>query len=218
VRRWNRASLGEGYEAARLDAFKGISALMLRFPDGACGLVFPRAAVERKPMVNFLDGNYQMTWSPLGFVLPSDIAALQADADRQANVFVRKSDGRVLARPHTRIFVAPEDVFRNEPGCVRFIDPHYSVTARYEVLKTSVSCIVVRTLGWAWPAREESAEHADRPTSRMHIIGWQCVGTELIHGLTPVTYEKLTCIRHSDVVELKDLARQAIFQPPPSRG
>lgn len=218
VWRWNHASLGEGFEGTRLDAFKGTSALMVKLPDGACVLVFPRAVVQRTPMINFLDGDYQMRWSPLGYVSSSEIVALQDDADRQTNVLVRKSNGHILARPHTRIFAVAAVAFRNESGCVRFIDPHYALTARFEVLRTSVPCATVRVLGWAWPAREESAEHVGRSASILHIIGWRCVGSKLIRGLTPTTYENVMCAHGRNFVELRDLARQAILQSPPSGG
>lgn len=222
VRRWNYASLGIGFEKARLEAFEGTPALMLRFPNGACGLAFPRTAegAERGQMVNFLEGNYHMYWSPLGYVSASEFAALQADADRQTNVFVRKSNGHVIPRRNARIFVVPSNVFIDESNCARFVSPAESLTERYEVvLQSGASCAVVRTLGWAWPAREKSAEDAGRPpTSTMSIIGWRCVGSELIRDLTPVTYEKITCTRGGSTVELRDLAREAISQPPPSGG
>lgn len=220
VRRWNNASLGEGTESARLYAFKGTSALMLRFPDGACGLVFQRTKVaageqQREPLVSFLDSNWAMGLGPLGYVAPSKIAALQADANRETNVFVRKSNGHVLARRGARIVSVPENVFINEPGCEHFLDPKSITYERYEVLRTTVACVVARALGWAWPARQQSANQAGKPTNTMRVIGWQCVGSELIQGLSPTTYEKITCTRRKDVVELRSLARQLLSQSPP---
>lgn len=219
VWQWNHASLGEGAEAARVDAFKGNAALMLRFPDGACGLAFPRARVaageqQREPMVDFLHGNYYMRWSPLGHVSSSEIAVLQADAHKQVNVFVRRSNGHVVARPHAHIVVAPANVFVSEPGCEHVVVPKYPVTGRYEVLRSDVACVVVRTLAWAWPVLVESASKMGKPptnTISIAINGWQCVGSTWVQGLTPRTYERIVCRRGRNVLELKDLATRALF-------
>jgi hypothetical protein len=216
VGRWNHASLGEGPEAARLAAYQGTSALMVRFPDGACGLVFPRGKVtpgehDRASMVSFLDGNYTMSWSPLGMASASEMAKLQSDADKQTNVFVRKSNGSVFARWDAQIVAAPNITFLNEPECLHIIVPSYALTARYEVKRTSVACVVVRTLMWAWPSLEHAAEQADKPTRTMYIIGWRCVGADRIQSFTPVTYEKITCTHGGNVTEVQNLAKQAIL-------
>lgn len=220
VRRWNDATLGEGTEAARIDAFKGRSALMVGFPDGACGLAFPRTKVaageqQRKPLVNFLDSNWPMDLGPLGFVPTQKIAMLQSDATNlETNVVVQKSNGHIRARRGASIFFSPENVFI-EPGCEGFVDPKALTYTDYEISRTTVACVVARALGWAWAARQQSAEQAHKPTNTMSIIGWRCVGSALIQGLSPTTYEKITCTRRKDVVELRNLERQTYQSSPP---
>jgi hypothetical protein len=222
VRRWNDATLGEGTESARLDAFKGTSALMIGFPDGACGLVFPRIKVaagerQRAPLVDFLDSNWSMGFGPLGLVSPAQVTLLESDATNLAiNISVQKSNGHVRARRDASIFFFPANVFTAPPnGCVGFVD-NANTYPSYEIVRNTVACVVARALGWAWPERQQSAERAGKPTSAMRVIGWRCVGSTLIQGLSPRTYEKITCTRRKDIVELRNLVRRAFQSSPPS--
>lgn len=224
MRRWNEATVGEGTESARLDAFKGTSALMVGFPDGVCGLVFPKTKVaaaegQRKPLINFLDSNWSMNGGPLGLVPPAQIITLESDATNvETNVFVRKSNGHLRAHHGASIFFFPANVF-TEPsdGCVAFTGPSGpSLTyPSYEIVRTTAACAVARTLGWAWPTLQQTAERTGKPTTTKRVGGWGCVGSALIKDLSPRTYEMITCTRHKDVVELRDLVRRAFQSSPP---
>jgi hypothetical protein len=221
VQRWNDATLGEGTETARLDAFKGTSALMVGFPDGACGLVFPKTKAaegekQRAPLVDFLDSNWSMGFGPLGSVSSAQITLLESDATNLAiNISVRKSNGHVRAHRGASIFFFPANVFTEPPdGCVGFVDKSNTYPS-YEIVRNTVACAVARALGWAWPERQQSTERAGKPTSAMRVIGWRCVGSALIRGLSPTTYEKIICTRRKDVVELRNLERQTLRSSPP---
>jgi hypothetical protein len=209
VSRWNKASLGNGRLLARVDAVEGGFALMFTLPDSACGLAFPRGAApanahQPDPLVNVLGGNYALRWSPLGIVSSSNIARFQADANRRTNVIVEKSGGKVLVRPRASIPAIHANVFVNAPGCGRVIVPGVVLSGRYNVIKATVDCLVVRTLIWAWTEEENSpTADASVPRSTLRIIGWRCVGANLIPGLTPPMYEKVTCTSGIDVVEAR---------------
>jgi hypothetical protein len=212
VQKWNRATLGEGHFEASLDAtVRRQSALMFSFPNGACGLAFSRRMTatgsRRQPLVNFESGDYPLAWSPLGLVSSPEQVKLNADASKRTNVVVNKS-GRVVVRPHAHIFDVPFDVFKT-PNCAHVVVvPVGPLNAQYEIVKTTVSCVAVRTLLWAWTSSQASKEQAHSPSSMVRASGWQCIGSEPIPGFTPVTDEKITCTSGGDIMEARNLLRQ----------
>lgn len=178
---------------------------MFAFGNGACGLAFSTRSTtptggQRGVYVSFLGGDYGLGWSPLGFVSKSEIAELHADAGERANVMVEKATGRAtVRRGATHMMTVPATVFVNAPTC-KYVAVPASISDRYEILRSSVSCVVVRMLLGAW-SDEGSAEAARGMKSPMSIIGWRCVGSERKREFTPTTYEKVTCVRGSNIVE-----------------
>jgi hypothetical protein len=180
VQRWNNASLGDGSLSASREAMTGKAALVFTFQNGACGLVFPthtanKAEKQYATYVSIDGGNFSLDWSPLGLVRRSEIEKLRADASRHTNVTVERKTGRIVAlHQHGQTLNVPANVFISPPGgCKRVTLPNSLYVGRYNVVHTDVSCIMTRTLLWAW-ATERSPAHPEA----IHILGWACVGTE----------------------------------------
>lgn len=213
VQQWNNVPLGNGRLSAAGEAMKGKAALMFAFGNGACGLAFsttnPDNAAEkpRETYVSIGEGNYRLYWSPLGLVRGSEMAKLRADANKHTNVTVQRGTGHISAfRPEGRMLVVPGDVFIRLPGgCKRVTLPNSSFVGRYQVVRTSASCLLTQMLLWAW-ATERSAEHPEAK----YILGWACVGTEKIRNdnIAPALYEEVTCTSGKSVVEARNEIRR----------
>lgn len=209
IQQWNHATLGEGRSDASLDAAAHTqAALMFAFPNGACGLAFAHRITatgsHRKPLITFDSGDYPLEWSPLGFVSAAERAKLNTDASRRSNVTVR-GDGSIVAQPYATIRIVP-NVFET-PSCTHtVVVPVGPMGAQYEIVKTTASCVMVRTLLWAWTYGQASKTQASSDIIRAD--GWRCVGHEAIPGFTPVTYENVTCARGVGTMEARNLLRQ----------
>lgn len=193
---------------ASAGAVRGKSALMFSLPNGACGLAFPkRHAIvhgeevpEYGPFVSLIGGDYDLARSPLGFVSDSELAKFDHAAEKQTNVIVRKATGRVVMRPKARILAMPEIKFLNYPECTVVSVPGH--LTGYGIVSHGVSCVVVRTLIWAWA--EDEGKNQNHPRRVIRIIGWRCVGTKPIAHFSPRTYEIVTCARGKEVVQARN--------------
>ncbi len=203
---WNRASLNEVRRSVEIDAMTRKAALMFAFQNGACGLAFPAHTTnlfgeQRGTYVSFLGGDFWLGWSPLGFVTKAEIAKLRNDASRYTNVIVQNHTGRVvLRRGHRHMLIVPAKVFINPSSyCKHVVLSDSFLRGSYNVLATSVGCMMTRTLLWGWGA-ESLTEHPEK----MNIIGWQCKGSNEIPDFTPVTYEKVTCVSGANMIEARN--------------
>jgi len=149
VQRWNQAPLGNGRHSAVADGAFSPAALMFT-TDGVCGLAFPpkaaRATGEGGVFVNGLSGDYPLAQSPLqAYRAESPTQArLEARAGVRTNVHIALSTGKLTAERGATMPTVDVSLLGAATGCTTIAPPLHAVP--YSVVKTTVSCPLVRTL------------------------------------------------------------------------
>jgi hypothetical protein len=210
VHEWNSASIvGAGPSVARDVEARTRPALMFAYSDGFCGLAFPSAGV----FVSGLGGDYRLEDNPLvgltDVLSPTEVR-LEAEASRNTNVRVNMS-GKVSPSRHETLPTMSYAKLETSAPCAEVGSP--DDLTLYEI-ESSVNCELVRTLIYAWNNNYHTFELVPgRSTATYHLIGWTCVGSELVSGRERPTYKTLRCTRGAEVIEGKYVPPAPTFPP-----
>jgi hypothetical protein len=198
---------------------------MFASPDGVCGLAFSSRAAEATGegavFVSGLGGDYPLAGSPLHpYAADSSTQAqLEAQANKRTNVRLESPGGKVIAKPHATMPIVGFNLLDTTADCEHLLPAltgtnSFSLVG-YTLIKTTVSCPVVRTVIWAWSADEGTATHTGKPKANVLIAGWHCVGTNLLANSATPTYSQVTCSKGTNVIEVQAVRTRTSSEGPP---
>ena len=181
VAKWNDAPLGNGRRYVNAEGALDRRALMVRFSDGTCGVVFSRGHGKDGGgfgvYVQVMRGDWIWVFNPVDpmAVTDANIQALFALADRQTNVRVLAPSGRVAAVAGQSIATAtfPAAVPPGPPCRTIVTAPPFG-SSDYRAYRHGPSCATTRELLYAYEDGEGRASRHD-PGTRV-IVGWRCTG------------------------------------------
>jgi hypothetical protein len=187
VEEWNGATLGTGKQAVASIAGLTSRALVFRYADGVCGLAFAlsarRSTLGAFPsvFVTALQGDYQLPFAPVtGPRTPRPLpsySTLERLSERQVNVSVQSSTGRIVPLPRGTITKLPYTILDTRSPCSVIVAPPSISTIPYTLVRSNVACLLVRTLAWAYLGREGALVSTSESRETRLIIGWRCEGT-----------------------------------------
>ena len=210
---WNRAPLGEGRRTAAADAAYGRRVLLFAFSDGVCGVAFPARVPGAMGIgavfISGLGGDYQWEPNPLSGPdhEPPSGTQLQAIAEGHTNARIAIPAGTVIADRGAVMATLRPAFMDTHADCEEVLTPSSADNASpgiYKLLRRTVSCPWVRTVVWAWSAREGTPSGATAPPAHLLIDGWRCAGSDLTQTLAG--YQRVSCSKGKSVVKVETRA------------
>ena len=228
VTAWNAAVLGTGRKTIRVVARTTHTALMASSRDGVCVLAFsPDAGYRNGRGVYFslLRGAYDPRTTPvngLGSPHPplGGEAMMREPAATQTNVEVQAQTGLINATPGGVIQTRAYTLLDSGRFCKTVIDPNLrnpNVPYGYKVIRSTASCGWVRSLIFAYEAREGSLLGRGRSGAPIReLAGWRCsgVGPFPARSVTQALHFRLQCVRGVQIVEARGASGHVLGAQP----
>jgi hypothetical protein len=204
VQAWNKAPLGNGRRLVNGDSVAGRAALMVRFSDGVCGVVFPGR--NREPpsafgvYVRSLHGDYAWLMNPADptAATSENLVALESLADEHTNVRVLAPSGRLGATTGDIVDVSFPSATSAGAKCPEiYVMP---TADTYRVVRREVSCGLTRELIFAY---SDGEGRPVRHTAHSRIIlGWRCSA--------PRSLAKVDCTKGARAVRVRGIRPRVV--------